>query len=136
MRPPRQPSSGASEAEVGGHMECRPGCGACCVAISISSPLPGMPEGKPAGVRCVNLTDDNRCAIFGTPERPPVCRGYQAEPSFCGATREEAMEILSELEKSCVAPISDARDVLPTDPLGRTPKPQNSLVNRKLPKKL
>lgn len=117
-------------------MECRPGCGACCVAISISSPLPGMPEGKPAGVRCVNLTDDNRCAIFGTPERPPVCRGYQAEPSFCGATREEAMEILSELEKSCVAPISDARDVLPTDPLGRTPKPQNSLVNRKLPKKV
>ncbi|NBX68342.1 MAG: YkgJ family cysteine cluster protein, partial [Proteobacteria bacterium] len=36
-------------------MECRIGCGACCIAPSISSPLPGMPHGKPAGVRCVNL---------------------------------------------------------------------------------
>ncbi|ENR9132482.1 TPA: YkgJ family cysteine cluster protein, partial [Shigella flexneri] len=24
-------------------MECRPGCGACCTAPSISSPIPGMP---------------------------------------------------------------------------------------------
>lgn len=124
MRPQRQPSSASSSvADDGGYMECRPGCGACCVAISISSPLPGMPDGKPAGVRCVNLTDDNRCAIFGKPERPPVCRGYRAEPDFCGKTREEAMEILSELEKSCVAPISDARAVVPTAPLGRMPKP-------------
>ncbi|NYZ53719.1 YkgJ family cysteine cluster protein, partial [Escherichia coli] len=29
-------------------MECRPGCGACCTAPSISSPIPGMPDGKPA----------------------------------------------------------------------------------------
>jgi hypothetical protein len=34
-------------------MECRSGCGACCVAPSINAPLPGMPQGKPAGVRCV-----------------------------------------------------------------------------------
>ncbi|MDD8045446.1 MAG: YkgJ family cysteine cluster protein, partial [Verrucomicrobiota bacterium] len=32
-------------------MECRPGCGACCTVVSISSPIPGMPQGKPAGVR-------------------------------------------------------------------------------------
>lgn len=136
MKPPPLPSSGASDAESAGYMECRPGCGACCIAISISSPLPGMPGGKPAGVRCVNLTDDNRCAVFGKPERPPVCRGYRAEASFCGATREEAMEILSEFEKSCVSPVSDARNALPTAPLGGAPRPQNGLVNRKLPKKL
>ncbi|MCR3872443.1 YkgJ family cysteine cluster protein, partial [Pseudomonas aeruginosa] len=28
-------------------MQCRAGCGACCIAPSISSPLPGMPAGKP-----------------------------------------------------------------------------------------
>jgi Fe-S-cluster containining protein len=32
-------------------MNCRLGCGACCIAPSISSPIPGMPQGKPAGVR-------------------------------------------------------------------------------------
>ncbi|MFC0402948.1 YkgJ family cysteine cluster protein [Paraburkholderia rhizosphaerae] len=54
---------------MAGHA-CRPGCGACCIAPSISSPIPGMPDGKPAGVRCVQLGDDLRCAIFGKPERP------------------------------------------------------------------
>ena len=29
-------------------MDCRPGCGACCIAPSINTPLPGMPHGKPA----------------------------------------------------------------------------------------
>ncbi len=28
-------------------VSCRPGCGACCTAPSISSPIPGMPNGKP-----------------------------------------------------------------------------------------
>ena len=32
-------------------MECRSSCGACCIAPSINSPIPGMPHGKPAGVR-------------------------------------------------------------------------------------
>lgn len=27
-------------------MDCRPGCGACCIAPSITSPIPGMPHGK------------------------------------------------------------------------------------------
>ena len=48
-------------------MDCRVGCGACCIALSISSPIPGMPNGKPAGVRCVQLTPDNRCLLFGQP---------------------------------------------------------------------
>ncbi|MCQ2237103.1 MAG: YkgJ family cysteine cluster protein [Bacteroidales bacterium] len=79
-------------------MPCRMGCGACCIAPSISSPIPGMPNGKPAGVRCINLTDENLCAIFDSPERPKVCGGFQAEPLFCGETREEALRILSSLE--------------------------------------
>ncbi|MDR8085529.1 YkgJ family cysteine cluster protein, partial [Acinetobacter baumannii] len=27
--------------------QCRPHCGACCTAPSITSPIPGMPNGKP-----------------------------------------------------------------------------------------
>jgi uncharacterized protein len=49
---------------------CLPHCAACCIAPSINSPLTGMPRGKPAGVRCVQLTDYDRCAIFRRPERP------------------------------------------------------------------
>ncbi|MGP1664523.1 MAG: YkgJ family cysteine cluster protein [Rhodanobacter sp.] len=77
---------------------CRIGCGACCIAPSISSPIPGMPNGKPAGVRCVQLTDDHRCAIFGQPERPVVCSNLQAESSMCGADRTHALAWLAQLE--------------------------------------
>ncbi|MEO8857675.1 MAG: YkgJ family cysteine cluster protein [Burkholderiaceae bacterium] len=77
---------------------CRAGCGACCIAPSISSPIPGMPNGKPAGVRCVQLTDENRCAIFGQPERPTVCSSLRAEPVMCGADRDHALAWLTQLE--------------------------------------
>ncbi|MFT3929618.1 MAG: YkgJ family cysteine cluster protein [Spongiibacteraceae bacterium] len=77
---------------------CRAGCGACCIALSISSAIPGMPSGKPAGVRCVQLDDDNRCKIFGKPERPKVCADFQAEIEFCGNTRDEALERMRNLE--------------------------------------
>jgi len=77
---------------------CRVGCGACCIAPSISSPIPGTPRGKPAGVRCVQLTDDHRCAIFGRPERPAVCISFRARPEMCGTRRAEALAILGELE--------------------------------------
>ena len=77
---------------------CRIGCGACCIAPSISSPIPGMPRGKPAGVRCAQLTDDNRCAIFGRPERPAVCVRLRPEPAMCGASFDEAMSDLAALE--------------------------------------
>jgi Fe-S-cluster containining protein len=80
-------------------MECRAGCGACCIAPSISSPIPGMPSGKPAGVRCVQLTDDERCAIFGKPERPEVCRRLRPLPSMCGASREDAIAAIEALER-------------------------------------
>ena len=81
-------------------MECRIGCGACCIAPSISSPIPGMPGGKPAGVRCVQLTPDNRCRLFGRPERPAVCLGLKPSPEMCGGSFVEAMEYLTKLEAS------------------------------------
>lgn len=77
---------------------CRSGCGACCIAPSISSPIPGMPRGKPAGVRCVQLGDDHRCRIFGQPSRPAVCAGLTPSPEMCGGSREEAMHWLNALE--------------------------------------
>lgn len=80
-------------------IECRAGCGACCIALSISSPIPGMPDGKPAGVRCVQLGADNLCQIFGQPGRPQVCSDFQAEPQFCGDTREAALELMRWLEQ-------------------------------------
>ncbi len=79
-------------------MECRELCGACCVMPSISSPIPGMPNGKPAGVRCIHLTNDYRCAIFNSPHRPRVCDGFKAEKLVCGNNRLEALTILADLE--------------------------------------
>lgn len=80
-------------------MECRVGCGACCIAISISSPIPGMPHGKPAGVRCVQLTSDNRCRLFEQPERPEVCRRLRPSEEMCGRSFDEAYLYLSDLER-------------------------------------
>jgi uncharacterized protein len=84
-------------------LACRVGCGACCIAPSISSPIPGMPGGKPAGARCVQLTDDNRCAIFGRPERPAVCASLRAEPAMCGSDRTYALAWLTQLEAATTA---------------------------------
>jgi hypothetical protein len=77
---------------------CRPGCGACCIAPSISSPIPGMPGGKPAGVRCVQLDDELRCRLFGRPERPACCGGLQPSRAMCGDSAAEALHWLAELE--------------------------------------
>jgi Fe-S-cluster containining protein len=79
-------------------LSCRPDCGACCIAPSISSPIPGMPRGKPAGVRCVQLDEANRCRIFGRPERPPVCGGLQPQRDMCGGTQADALSYLNRLE--------------------------------------
>lgn len=81
-------------------MQCRSHCGACCTAPSISSAIPGMPKGKPAGVRCIQLADDNRCMIFGRPERPACCAGLQPSQEMCGDTREQAMLWLGDLERA------------------------------------
>jgi hypothetical protein len=80
-------------------MNCRSGCGACCTAPSISSPIPGMPQGKPAGVRCVQLDADERCLLFGKPDRPAVCASLRPTPAMCGENRDQAMAILARLER-------------------------------------
>jgi uncharacterized protein len=84
-------------------MECRIGCAACCIAPSISSPIPGMPRGKPAGIRCVQLDDGNRCRIFGRPERPAVCSQLRPSMEMCGADAHHALSWLARLE-SVTAP--------------------------------
>lgn len=80
-------------------MQCRPGCAACCIAPSINSPIPGMPLGKPAGVRCIQLDDQGLCKIFGHPERPAFCGSLRAQTEMCGNTNAEALEILALWEK-------------------------------------
>ncbi|WP_196210411.1 YkgJ family cysteine cluster protein [Citrobacter sp. Res13-Sevr-PEB04-36] len=79
-------------------MECRPDCGACCTAPSISSPIPGMPEGKPANTPCVQLDESLRCKIFGSALRPKVCAGLQPSAEMCGQTTRQGMMYLIELE--------------------------------------
>lgn len=80
-------------------MDCRVGCGACCVVPSISSAIPGVPHGKPAHVRCAQLTGDNRCQIFGQPDRPTVCLNLQPSLEMCGTTDAEAYAWLAWLEQ-------------------------------------
>ncbi len=79
-------------------MECRLGCGACCIAPSITTAIPGMPNGKKAGERCVQLNEENGCLLFGKTQRPKVCGMFQAELEICGETREQALDNLLHLE--------------------------------------
>jgi len=59
-----------------------------------------MPGGKPAGVRCIHLTADLRCAIFGHPGRPAVCGSLRATAEMCGTSAREAFAHLSRLERA------------------------------------
>ena len=79
-------------------MICRPACGACCIAPSISSAIPGMPNGKPAGVRCIQLDQANRCLIFDQPQRPAVCAQLRPAADMCGSSAAEALVSLTQLE--------------------------------------
>lgn len=81
-------------------MECRVGCGACCIAPSISSPIPGLPGGKPAGTRCIHLDEGRLCRLFGDPSRPAVCAAFPANPDSCGDSRKEAIARLQWLEEA------------------------------------
>lgn len=80
-------------------MNCREGCAACCIAPSISSPIPGMPDGKPAGIPCVQLNEQGLCKLFGKSERPKVCGLLQANLEMCGENSEAALDYLNHLEK-------------------------------------
>lgn len=57
-----------------------------------------MPQGKPAGARCVHLDDDKRCALFGQPDRPACCTGLKPSVEMCGSSREYALHWLAGLE--------------------------------------
>ncbi|WP_094101007.1 YkgJ family cysteine cluster protein [Lonsdalea iberica] len=81
-------------------MDCRPDCGACCIAPSISSPIPGMPEGKPANTPCIHLDERMRCGIFHSPLRPSVCASLQPQRDMCGEHRDEALIYLLRLENA------------------------------------
>jgi hypothetical protein len=59
-----------------------------------------MPNGKPAGVRCIHLNAEFLCAIFGRPERPAVCAGFKAEEQLCADDRESAIRMLGWLEQA------------------------------------
>lgn len=77
---------------------CRAGCGACCIAPSITSPIPGMPDGKPAGVRCVQLDERNLCRLFGQSDRPAVCHAFDYDRTLCGLDNETALANIALLE--------------------------------------
>lgn len=81
-------------------MDCRPHCGACCIAPSITRPIPGMPHGKPAGVPCAQLAEDLRCTLFGQAGRPACCSGLKPSPEMCGENREAALATLAWLEQA------------------------------------
>ncbi len=81
-------------------MNCRPSCASCCIAPSITSPLPGMPNGKPAGVPCVQLDENLGCKVFGKPERPAFCGGLRPSEEMCGDSREHALAWLTRLEQA------------------------------------
>ena len=73
-------------------------CSACCVAISISSSIPGMPNGKKAGERCIHLKD-SLCSLFGSPTRPLVCSSFQANADICGSNYEESSKKIQWYER-------------------------------------
>ena len=55
---------------------------------------------KPAGVRCIQLSEDNRCLIFDQPERPAVCSSLTPAPEMCGDNREQAIRWLGMMERA------------------------------------
>jgi len=59
-----------------------------------------MPQGKAADVRCVQLDAENRCRLFGRPERPAFCGGLQPSVEMCGASCGQAIAWLARLEEA------------------------------------
>jgi len=80
-------------------MDCRPQCGASCIAPAIRQSFLGMPQGKPAGEACLHLLDNAQCALYGDPRRPLICEQFKPEPAVCGESRVEALLLMSALEQ-------------------------------------
>jgi hypothetical protein len=51
-------------------------------------------------VRCLHLTRDNRCKLFGKPERPEVWNRLQPSEDMCGCSAQEAFVRLASLERA------------------------------------
>ncbi|MFL0796438.1 MAG: YkgJ family cysteine cluster protein [Cellvibrionaceae bacterium] len=82
-------------------MICRPHCGACCIAPSINTPLPNMPNGKKAGEWCANLNNETlQCEIWGQENYPELCKSFKPCEDVCGKSREEAMKLIEVMEVS------------------------------------
>jgi hypothetical protein len=62
--------------------------------------MPGMPNGKPAGVPCVQLDNELRCKVFGQAGRPAFCGTLQPSLEMCGSSREQALAWLTQLEQA------------------------------------
>jgi len=58
-----------------------------------------MPSGKLAGMRCIQLDDQDACKIFSSADRPAVCSSLQPSEEMCGDSREQALRWLGVLEK-------------------------------------
>jgi hypothetical protein len=66
--------------------------------------------GKAAGVACVQLTADLRCALFGLPQRPAVCVSLRPSAEMCGETQAEAIAWLTALDRDTAPePLRTAR---------------------------
>lgn len=59
-----------------------------------------MPQGKPAGTRCVQLDEQGACRLFGRPERPAVCRSLAPSAEMCRSSPAQALQWLRALEAS------------------------------------
>lgn len=81
------------------YFQCRENCGACCIAPSISSEIPGMPNGKPANQPCIHLNHQYQCKLFGQPTRPVVCGRLKPCYEMCGKNQQEALDYLTTLER-------------------------------------
>jgi hypothetical protein len=69
-----------------------------------------MPDGKPAGVVCVNLDRaTGLCRIWHTEAYPDVCRNFRAAPDACGESRQEALRLLAAME-AATAPNGGGRE--------------------------
>ena len=47
----------------------------------------------------MQLDEENRCRIFGRPERPAVCVGLRPAVEMCGSSRQQAVGWLTRLER-------------------------------------
>lgn len=59
-----------------------------------------MPQGKPAGTRCVQLDEHRACRLFGQPERPAVCSSLAPSAEMCRSSPAQALIWLQALEAS------------------------------------